>query len=62
MLIFVHTGYLRDCLHFFIFQFPVSQVEYIKTCAKRPLAKRPKIGFQDQLLLNAGQKHTFDLH
>ena len=36
---------------------------YSKTCVKRPLSKRPKIGFQDQfktnfqdqLLLNAGQ-------
>ena len=32
--------------------------EYIcKTCVKRPLSKRPKIGFQDQLLLNAGPKY-----
>ena len=30
---------------------------YNKTCVKRPLSKRPKIGFQDQLLLNAGQKY-----
>ena len=29
----------------------------IKTCVKRPLSKRPKIGFQDQLSLNAGQKY-----
>ena len=29
---------------------------YSKACLKRPL-KRPKIGFQDQLLLNAGQKY-----
>ena len=28
-----------------------------KTCLKLPLSKRPKIGFQDQLLLNAGQKY-----
>ena len=27
-----------------------------KTCVKRPLSKRPKIGFQDQSL-NVGQKH-----
>ena len=27
---------------------------YSKTCAKRPLSKRPKIVFQDQLSLNAG--------
>ena len=30
---------------------------YSKTCAKRPLSKRLKIGFQDQLSLNAGQKY-----
>ena len=28
---------------------------YSKTCVKQPLSKRPKIGFQDQLSLNAGQ-------
>ena len=30
---------------------------YSKTCVKRTLSKRPKISFQDQLLLNAGQKY-----
>ena len=30
---------------------------YIKTYVKRPLSKRPKFGFQDQLSLNAGQKY-----
>ena len=30
---------------------------YRKTCVKRPLSKEPKIGFQDQLSLNAGQKY-----
>ena len=46
---------------------------YSKTCVNQPLSKRPKIGFQDQLLLNAGRKYlqnaprgafcnTFDLH
>ena len=28
-------------------------MKYRKTCLKRPLSKRPKIGFQDQLSLNA---------
>ena len=28
-----------------------------KICVKWPLSKRPKIGFQDQLSLNAGQKY-----
>ena len=27
------------------------------TSVKRPLSKRPQIGFQDQLSLNAGQKY-----
>ena len=30
---------------------------YSKTCEKWPLSKRPKICFQDQLSLNAGQKY-----
>ena len=30
---------------------------YSKTCVKRPLRKRQKIGFQGQLWLNAGQKY-----
>ena len=30
---------------------------YSKTCVKRPLSKRPKIGFQEQLALNADQKY-----
>ena len=30
---------------------------YSKTCVKRSLSKRPHIGFQDQLSLNAGQKY-----
>ena len=32
-------------------------MNYSKTCVKRPLPKRPEIGFQDQLSLNAGQKY-----
>ena len=31
--------------------------KYSKTCVKPPLSKRRKIGFQDQLSLNAGQKY-----
>ena len=30
---------------------------YSKTCAKWQLSKRPKIGFEDQLSLYAGQKY-----
>ena len=32
-------------------------ISYSKTFVKRPLVERPKIGFQDQLSLNAGQKY-----
>ena len=30
---------------------------YSKTCVNQPLSKRPIIGFQDELSLNAGQKY-----
>ena len=30
---------------------------FSKTCVKGPLSKRPKLGIQDQLSLNAGQKY-----
>ena len=36
---------------------PTRKATYNKTCVKRPFSKGPKIGFQDQLLLNAGQKY-----
>ena len=36
---------------------PNKQIVYSKTCVKQPLSKRLKIGFQDQLSLNAGQKY-----
>ena len=35
----------------------VPKADYSKTCVKRPLSKRQKIGFQDQLSLNAGKKY-----
>ena len=31
--------------------------KYSKTFVKPPFSKRPQFGFQDQLLLNAGQKY-----
>ena len=39
--------------------FPKTSImrQYSKTCGKRPLSIRPKIGFQDQLSLRAGQKY-----
>ena len=38
---------------------PVSHIYmyYSKTCLKRPLKNKTKIGFQDRLSLNAGQKY-----
>ena len=35
----------------------IAAMSYSKTCLKRPLKKKTKIGFQDRLLLNAGQKY-----
>ena len=35
----------------------VRDAKYSKTCLKRPLKKRAKIGFLDRLSLNAGQKY-----
>ena len=32
-------------------------IQYSKTCLKRSQKRRPKIGFQDRLLLNACQKY-----
>ena len=37
-------------------------VIYSKTCLKRLLQKKTKIGFQDRLLLNAGQQYCRMLH
>ena len=38
-----------------------SKIQYSKTCVKWPLSKGPKIGFQDQLSLNEGQKYWYCL-
>ena len=35
----------------------VLYLPYSETCLKRPHKKKTKIGFQDRLLLNAGQKY-----
>ena len=35
----------------------INSLDYSKTCVKQPLSKWQKIGFQDQILLNAGQKY-----
>ena len=38
------------------------RVAIIVSYVKQPLSKRPKIGFQDQLSLNAGQKYCRMFH
>ena len=38
-------------------RFPLILFFYSKICFKRPLKKKAKIGFQDRLSLNAGQKY-----
>ena len=40
-----------------VFQLFLCLYDYSKTCVKRTLSKRQQIGFQDQLSLNADQKH-----
>ena len=37
--------------------FLMQKENYSKTCHKRPLKMKTKIGFQDRLSLNAGQKY-----
>ena len=37
--------------------FDLHILPYSKTCVKQPFSKSSKIGFQDQLWLNAGQKY-----
>ena len=46
------------CLSKYSFKAFHSTNGYSETCLKRPLSKRPKIDFQDQLSLNAGQKYS----
>ena len=43
------------------YTYVIWSANYSKTCLKQPLSKRPKIGFQDQLSLNAGQKYCIML-
>ena len=45
---------LFPCLYFIHCRFKGT---CSKTCVKHPISKRLKIGFQDQLSLNAGQKY-----
>ena len=44
-------------IHGISFTYSVTRIYYSKTCLKRPLKKKTKIGFQNGLSLNAGQKY-----
>ena len=46
----IHVFFLVYCAHF-------QYLDYSKTCLKYPSKRRPKIGFQYRLSLNAGQKY-----
>ena len=41
----------------YFIKIPTFKLRYSKTCVKLSLSKRPKIGSQDQLSLNAGLKY-----
>ena len=48
------------CVSYFVQSFPTTlptKLNYSNICVKQSLSKRPKNVFQDQLLLNAGQKY-----
>ena len=47
----------QPCADWLLGNWTAVSMVYSKTCVKRPLSKRPKVGFQSQLLLNAGQKY-----
>ena len=58
---FLHCWIHRVCSvyygHLYHQKVIYSFIIYSETCVKRPLSKRPQIGFQDQLSLNVGQKY-----
>ena len=52
---FIDDGGNRAFQNYEMMEFNKMLIQvYSKTCVKRPLLKRPKIVFQDQLLLNEG--------
>ena len=53
------TQFWSSLMNLYSFCFTLKEVDWWSstTCVKRPLSKRPQIGFQDQLLLSAGQKY-----
>ena len=48
--------WLKECHYSIRRRRIIVSCTYSNTCVKRPLSKRPKSGFQDQLSLIAGQK------
>ena len=53
----IQIFYLTSIMSIMKSSFNSLSTLYSKTCVKRPLSKRQKICFQDQLSLNAGQKY-----
>ena len=57
------TYFLSPCLaHLGLSGSHGDQVYTVKSFVKQPFSKRQKIGFQDELWLNAGQKYCRMLH
>ena len=52
-----HYAAFHQDLHCLLRQSQSSEKEYSKSCLKRPLKRRSKVGFQDRLSLNTGQKY-----
>ena len=57
-ILLVDHNLAEDTIGFACCQYdPVQERLYSETCPKRPLKRRPKIGFQDRLSLYAGHKY-----
>ena len=52
-----HTKTLSNIRLFQLKNVDIINCIYSKNCLKRPFKRKAKIGFQDQLSLNAGQKY-----
>ena len=59
-----HTTFTPVTLFYFTLHVNIVTLVnvYSKTCLKRPLKKKTKIGFQDPLSLDTGQKYCRMLH
>ena len=54
----MQTRMSSTCKEMVLCMYMVTCLIYSKTCLRRPLKKKAKIGFQYRLLLNAGQKYS----